>query len=128
MYEIIKKARTLNLSIDCQMDMFDKMVLPIMLYGSEIWGFEKLDILEKVHLKFCKLILKVKKSTPSFIVYGELGRYPLYVYVKSRMISYWSSIIESKYKKYTSIVYRLVYNFYLNGIKTKRMSTIESIF
>lgn len=128
MYGIIKKARTLNLSIDCQIDMFDKMVLPILLYGSEIWGFEKLDILERVHLKFCKLILKVRKSTPSFIVYGELGRVPLYVYVKTRIISYWSNIIEKSDTKYTSIIYKLLYNYFSNGVKTKWISSVEAIF
>ena len=57
MYGIIKKSRELNLSVDCQIDMFDKMVTPILLYGCEIWGFENLDIIEKIHLKFCKIVL-----------------------------------------------------------------------
>lgn len=48
MYAIIKKSRELNLSIDCQLDMFDKMVVPILLYGSELWGFENLCIIEKI--------------------------------------------------------------------------------
>jgi hypothetical protein len=30
-----------------------------------------------VHLGFCKRILKVWSSTPNFMVYEELGRYPL---------------------------------------------------
>jgi hypothetical protein len=32
------------------------MVKPILLYGCEIWGFGNNDVLEKVHLKFCKMI------------------------------------------------------------------------
>lgn len=75
MYAIIKKSRELNLSIDCQLDMFDKMVVPILLYGSELWGFENLCIIEKLHLKFCNLVLSLK--TPNFMIYGELARYPL---------------------------------------------------
>lgn len=127
MYGVIKKARNLNLSVDCQLDMFDKMVLPILLYGYEIWGYEKLDILERVHLRFCKLILKVKKSTPNFIVYGELGRHPLHVHIKTRIISYWSNIIKSKHNKYTSIMYRLLLKSYSNGIKTNWISMVENI-
>lgn len=84
MYAIIKKSRELNLSIDCQLDMFDKMIVPILLYDSELWGFENLCIIEKLHLKFCKLVLSLKTSTPNFMIYGELVRYPLCVKVKIR--------------------------------------------
>jgi hypothetical protein len=45
------------LSIQCQLDIFDKTVKPILLYGCETWGFGKNDINERVHLKFCKLLL-----------------------------------------------------------------------
>jgi hypothetical protein len=55
------------------LDIFDKTVKPILLYGCETWGFGKNDINERVHLKFCKLLLHVKTSTPNFMVYGELG-------------------------------------------------------
>jgi hypothetical protein len=37
MYEVIKKGRKHNLSISCQLDLFDKLVNPILLYGCEIW-------------------------------------------------------------------------------------------
>ena len=56
MYNVLQNCRRNNLSIECQLDMFDKAILPILLYGSEIWGFENLDLLEKVHLRFCKII------------------------------------------------------------------------
>jgi hypothetical protein len=42
------------------------------LYGCEIWGFGNNDILEKVHLKFCKIILHLKATTPNCMMYGEL--------------------------------------------------------
>jgi hypothetical protein len=53
------------------------MVAPILLYGAEVWGYEKNDISETLHLEFCKYIMKVKKCTPNYIVYGELGRVPI---------------------------------------------------
>ena len=37
-YEILKKDRVHNLSINCQYDLFDKMVKPILLYGMK-YGF-----------------------------------------------------------------------------------------
>jgi hypothetical protein len=42
--------------------------------------------LEKVHVQFCKLLLDLKTSTPNVMVYGELGRYPLTVKLKARLI------------------------------------------
>ena len=47
-----------------------------------------IDIIERVHLKFCKLILNLKKSTPNFMIYGELGIYPMSVYIELRMINF----------------------------------------
>ena len=34
--------------------LFDKLVIPVLLYGSEIWGFHKAVDIEKDHLLFCK--------------------------------------------------------------------------
>jgi hypothetical protein len=45
--------------------------------GCEIWGFSNLDTIERVHLKFCKLLLHLKKSTPNFMIYGELWTFVL---------------------------------------------------
>jgi hypothetical protein len=57
-----------NLSIQCQLDLFDKIIKPILLYGCEVWGFSKNEIIERVHLQFCKLLLNFKTSTPSYMV------------------------------------------------------------
>jgi hypothetical protein len=35
MYEILKKGRLHNLSIQCQLDIFDKTVKPILLYDCD---------------------------------------------------------------------------------------------
>jgi hypothetical protein len=48
-------------TIKCQYDLFDKKVKPILLYGCEIWGFVNNDIIERIHLKFCKHLLNLKK-------------------------------------------------------------------
>jgi hypothetical protein len=47
----------------CQLDLFDKMVKPILLYGCELWGLSNCDIIERVHLKYCKLLLNLKYSS-----------------------------------------------------------------
>jgi hypothetical protein len=40
LYEVLKLGRVHNLSISCLLDLFDKMVKPILLYGCESGGME----------------------------------------------------------------------------------------
>ena len=56
------------------LELFDKLVTPILNYGSEVWGFYKSASIETVHLQFCKKILGVKQTTQNDFIYGELGR------------------------------------------------------
>jgi len=57
MYGFLAKYRHHNLSIGCKLDLFNKVVKPILLYGWETWGFSKLNMLGKSNLKLCKHIL-----------------------------------------------------------------------
>ena len=61
--------------------MFDTLILPILTYGCEIWGYEYTTQLEKIHLQFCRNILGVRTTTPNFMTYRELGRTPIYSYI-----------------------------------------------
>jgi hypothetical protein len=40
-----------DLSIECQLDLFDKVVVPVLLYACEIWEYENINIIERVHLR-----------------------------------------------------------------------------
>jgi hypothetical protein len=44
MYDILNKGRIHNLSVSCHLDLFDKIIIPMLTYGSEIWGYENIDI------------------------------------------------------------------------------------
>ena len=52
----------IDLSISEKIKLFDSMILPILNYASEIWGFHPAPDIERVHLKFLKQILKVKSQ------------------------------------------------------------------
>ena len=49
--------------------LFDKLVAPVILYASEIWGFHASLAVERVHLKLCKWLLKVPNCTTNEMVY-----------------------------------------------------------
>ena len=59
-----------KLPMDCQLDLFEKVISPILLCSCEVWGYEALILLRKVHLKFLKFILNLKSSTQNCMVYG----------------------------------------------------------
>jgi hypothetical protein len=83
-----QKSRKLCLPISLQLHLFSSVVVPIFLYGSEVWGFEQVQILEKFQLYFCKFILNLKASTPYCMVYGELGIFQLALQVKARVLCF----------------------------------------
>jgi hypothetical protein len=56
MYGILKSGEFHNLSISCQLELFDKVVKPILLYGYELWRLSNCNIIERVYLKYCKII------------------------------------------------------------------------
>ena len=70
---IISRARAKNMTIDIQLKLFDTLVIPIMTYGAEVWGFEHLNMLAQLELQFLKLVMNVRRSTPKYMIYGELG-------------------------------------------------------
>ena len=59
-----------NISIKHRLELFDKLVLPILNYGCEVWGFHMANNIERVHTQYCKNILSVKRSTQNNCVYG----------------------------------------------------------
>jgi len=69
--------------------LYDAQVQPSLLYGSELWGLEKRDHIEKAHVFACKRFLNATMKTPNAMCSGELGRYPLYINTTIRAVKYW---------------------------------------
>ena len=68
MFSLLQKIKCLSLPFDIQIDLFNKTVKPVLLYGCEIGGYGNFDILEQVQLRFYKYIFNLKKSTPSAMI------------------------------------------------------------
>ena len=71
---------------------------------------EIIDILEKVHVKFCKLLLNLKTSTPIYIYIWRNWYIPseyTYVTVKLKFLSFWPKLIDGKQSKLSSLIYKL---------------------
>ena len=107
-YLLFCRINNLNLPIDLQLKLFDLTVLPVSTYACEIWSFEKLDMIEKMHVEFLRKNTKSKKSTLLYSLYAELGRYPLEIIIKTRTISFWNKIILGKFTKISYQLYHIL--------------------
>ena len=61
MISLLRKWKQFDIPVDLMLDLFDKSVTPILLYGCEVWGYENVDMIERIHLRFCKILLGLKK-------------------------------------------------------------------
>ena len=89
--------------------LFDSMITPIATYGCQVWAQElvksshlfrhvETSPMEQVHNKMCRSILHVPKNASGIAVRGELGRYPLLLFVIKQTINFWIHISGSKNK------------------------------
>ncbi len=92
------------------LELFDKLVLPILNYGSETLGFGQANQIERIHLQFCKRLLCVNISTHNYFIYGELGRTTLHTKRLFNIIKYWFKIISMPDRKYVKCIYSMMLN------------------
>jgi hypothetical protein len=78
----------------CQL--FDSLVRPVVNYACEVWigciGAKGLQQAEQVHRMFLKGILGVNKTTSTFAVLGEFGRYPLEYFWWQQTLKYYDRL------------------------------------
>ena len=102
---VVNQARNSQFSI--YRNMFINLVIPILTYGCEVCrSGGRLMYIKGSYILF-KTHYKVKQSTPYVMLYGDLGRVPLSISIKKRVIGYWYDIINSDIKL-SSILYRLI--------------------
>ena len=75
--------------------MFNKTIKSVLLYGCEVWG-------------------NLKRSTPSFMINGELVITTITVDIKARLASYWSKLVENQANNLTSFMYTIIYHTHKN--------------
>jgi hypothetical protein len=105
----VEILRTLR-RIDCNspgifFKLFDAQVLPVLLYGAEIWGHKIYKKIEQIHLFACKRFLRITDKTPNDVIYGELGRHPLWIESNLRCIKYWFRLINQPDNMYSKKAY-----------------------
>ena len=111
MYPLIDTVIKFELKVEQSIDLFKRLISPILLYGSEIWstltqhqlktisndsqelGFYMVNAnSETVHLKFLKIVMGLKRNARSMAVLGDSGQYPVSVIAYLNLLKYWHRI------------------------------------
>ncbi len=95
-YSIKSSLYKFNPPITIWLKLFNSVIKPILLYGSEVWGplmtqrHTSWDTTptEKFNLQFCKEILKVHRNCPNHACRAELGHFPLSLHMIERSVKF----------------------------------------
>ena len=115
---------------------FDSIISPILLYNAEVWGvyikndFNNWDklLVEKVHLKFCKLYWGIGRKTSNIASRSELGKYPLIINTFKRIfkfITHLNSLPETTISKQAFLISKDLFIKKSNSFYGKAMDIVK---
>jgi hypothetical protein len=99
--QILSKSR--SDSWDSRMKLYESVVLPTILYSSEIWGPSCEEIIEGAQLYFFKRLLLLNKGTPSWALRLETGRQKLGHIIFKRAVDWLIKILNMPAYRYPNI-------------------------
>ena len=113
MFSILKsvyKYKSCNVPI--MIDLFDKMVIPIAMYNSEVWGVDLIPVntsnndllshknvkhpVERLQCNFLKRILGTGDKSSNWAVMSEMGRHPILTKVIAILVKYFFHLCTTK--------------------------------
>ena len=105
-YSLIRRTRQLNLTFEVSVELFERLIIPILLYGSEIWGYEDPKQLQTTFNNIMRKFLRLHKTTPMCMINGELGLKEISEYIENRMINFWCNVATGEESKFSTIMYK----------------------
>ena len=75
--------------------LFDAQIKPILTYTVEVWGLGDTKQIETVHTFAIKRFMNVLQHSSNKMIYGETGRYPLFITTYVKCITYWIKLTRS---------------------------------
>ncbi len=125
-FSMIAMSRKLQLPVDIQLQLYDTCIMPILLYGSEVWGFANTQNIEVFQNEYFKHLLKLGGKTINNVVLCELRCFIIEKYIKQRILNFWVRIATSKLNKVCLAVYPKMRELYDTGeYKSEWLSYID---
>ena len=115
-FSMLTKVKKHNLEADVFIDLVETLIIPRLLYGSEIWGFYKLEQPQVFLNDIMKKYLRLRKNTPMCMINGELGLKEIKEYTQNRMLNFWFNIATEEENKISAILYKWVKTLYDKNI------------
>ncbi len=107
LFSLYKMSCKLQLNMVTKIELFERMIVPILVYGCEVWGFEDLEQVHVFQRKFLRKLMFLSNGTPNAMVLGEFGVAPLKYVIKRRMLSFWLSLEQSENTKLSGTIWQL---------------------
>ena len=101
-------------------ELFEKMITPILSYGSDIWGLNQgsSEALDKVFLYFVRCVLQIKGNTNNVITLRECGRVPPSVSCRASTICFMNRVSSMPDTTLVKQVQNSLMNLHDQGFKT----------
>ena len=107
-FSLVAKVREHNFAVDVFTELFERLIIPVLLYGSEVWGYENSRQLQVMCNNVMRRFLKLHKSTPVNMLTGELGMKEITEYIDNRMLNFWCNIATGEESKISTILYKWI--------------------
>ncbi len=107
-----------NMPVNLLFKLFDTKIKPILLYGAEVWGYEKRPAVDRFYTNFCKYILGVGKHVSSNAILVECGKSDLSVDYHFKCISFWCKLLRMPDNRYPKQAYIFMRKLDLAGRHT----------
>jgi hypothetical protein len=112
MFKLKSLLNNTHLNPQVALKLFDQLIKPIALYGSEIWGPDTIKYsdqdqtkfsqsihkfaCEKLNSSFAQFILGIHRKAQGTAILGELGRYPLGIDITANSVLYLKHLLTDK--------------------------------
>eukprot|EP00745_Piridium_sociabile_P027415 TRINITY_DN4419_c0_g1_i2.p2 TRINITY_DN4419_c0_g1~~TRINITY_DN4419_c0_g1_i2.p2 ORF type:complete len:156 (-),score=4.99 TRINITY_DN4419_c0_g1_i2:160-627(-) len=126
--DILRSLRKLNTIDSCMFwNMFDTQIEPMLTYAAEVWGLLNNKQMEKVHTYAIKRFLGVPIHASNQVLYGDTGRYPLFIRTYVKCIRYWLKLLRLPHSRLCRQAYDMMLGQMEHGRETLGISSENSL-
>ena len=109
--------------------LFGAQIQPMLSHGAEVLGLDSgTTPIEKIHLFALKRFLNTSLRTPNVMIYGETGRYPLFVNIYVKCIKFWLRILKMSPHRSPFKAYRMLLHLHEQNKKTWASSVCYMLY
>ena len=128
LFNLYKMPGFRSLSVLQQLQLFNSLIKPILMYGSEVWGLEpilqrlkkhkqvtmgsfyNIWSAQKIVNRFYRGVLGLHSKTPMLPILGDLGSYPIYIDIATSSLKYWAKTMGKGNRE--SLIYKAMLESY----------------